>query len=99
MDTHPKLYTMQYCRFLVILLLSKLFLFQSTFAVNFSFFHDVNSSEDLLLYGDATITSGAISLTGDTTFFIGRALYHAKVPTKFPNLFLSQPPSISSLPS
>lgn len=76
---------MQNCRFLVILFLSKLFLFQSTFAVNFSFFHGFNSSEDLLLYGNATITSGALSLAGDTTFSIGRALYHAKVPTKFPN--------------
>lgn len=75
---------MQFGRVLV-LFLFKFFLFQSTLAVNFGFFHSSDCSDDLLLYGNATISSDTLSVTGDTTFSIGRALYRAKVPTRFPN--------------
>lgn len=62
------------------LLLVLFFSFAS--AVEFTFNGFNSSSSELLLYGDATIDSGALSLTGNSTFSIGRALYHAKVPTR-----------------
>ncbi|CAB4277511.1 unnamed protein product [Prunus armeniaca] len=68
---------------LLVLFLTKLFLLQFTFAVDFSF-TGFNSS-DILLYGNATIDSGVLSLTRNTTFSIGRALYNAKVHTRYPN--------------
>lgn len=79
---HPEHYTMEYARLLAVFL-SQLFLLHSTFAVDFSF--DGFSSSDLLLYGDATISSNVLSLTENTTFSMGRALFHAKVPTRFTN--------------
>lgn len=68
---------------LVVLFLTNLFLLQSTFAVDFSI--DGFNSSDIVLYGNATIDSGVLSLTRNTTFSIGRALYNAKVPTRYPN--------------
>ncbi|KAI5333221.1 hypothetical protein L3X38_023351 [Prunus dulcis] len=58
-------------------------LMQKTQVVDFSF-TGFNSS-DILLYGNATIDSGVLSLTRNTTFSIGRALYNAKVHTRYPN--------------
>ncbi|KAM1101249.1 hypothetical protein ACFX13_007754 [Malus domestica] len=68
---------------LLVLFLTTLFLLQSSFAVDFSF-TGFNSS-DILLYGNATTDSGVLSLTTNTTFSIGRALYNAKVPTRYPD--------------
>lgn len=68
---------------LLVLFLSKFFLLQSTFATDFTF-NGFNSS-DILLYGNATIDSGVLSLTTNTTYSIGRVLYNAKVPTRYPN--------------
>ncbi|KAH9650670.1 L-type lectin-domain containing receptor kinase VII.1 [Citrus sinensis] len=58
-------------------------LVQSTGALKFAF--DGFNTSKLLLYGNAKLDSGAISLTQDTTFSIGRALYHAKIPLKHTN--------------
>ncbi|GAY47843.1 hypothetical protein CUMW_107380 [Citrus unshiu] len=50
-----------------------------------TFAFDGFNTSKLLLYGNAKLDSGAISLTQDTTFSIGRALYHAKIPLKHTN--------------
>lgn len=63
---HPELYTMQCCRLLAVFV-SQLFLLHSTFAVDFSF--NAFTSSDLLLFGDASKSSGVLSLTENTTFF------------------------------
>ncbi|KAL6199160.1 hypothetical protein ACLB2K_028947 [Fragaria x ananassa] len=68
---------------LLVLFLSQLFLLQSAFAIDFAF--DGFNSSDILLYGNATIDSGVLSLTDNSTYSIGRALYNAKVPTMYPN--------------
>ncbi|KAJ4726320.1 Lectin receptor kinase [Melia azedarach] len=57
--------------------------FQSTSAVKFAF-NGFNTPE-FLLYGTAKLDSAAVSLTQDTTFSIGRALYHSKISTRHPN--------------
>ncbi|KAI3456258.1 hypothetical protein Pfo_012921 [Paulownia fortunei] len=50
---------------------------------------------DVLLYGNATIESRILTLTNDTTFSIGRALYPSRIPTKQPNSSLVLPFSTS----
>ncbi|KAK7828135.1 L-type lectin-domain containing receptor kinase VII.1 [Quercus suber] len=57
--------------------------FQSISAVDFVF-NGFNSS-DMLLYGSATVESRILTLTNETNFMIGRALYPQKIPTKKPN--------------
>ena len=57
--------------------------FQSISAVDFVF-NGFNSS-DMLLYGSATVESRILTLTNETNFLIGRALYPEKIPTKKPN--------------
>ena len=57
--------------------------FQSISAVDFVF-NGFNSS-DMLLYGSATVESRILTLTNDTNFLIGRALYPQKIPAKKPN--------------
>ncbi|KAG8385550.1 hypothetical protein BUALT_Bualt03G0056900 [Buddleja alternifolia] len=42
-------------------------------------------SSDVSLYGNATLESRILTLTNDTTFSIGRALYPTRIPTKQPN--------------
>lgn len=39
----------------------------------------------MLLYGSATVESRILTLTNETNFMIGRALYPQKIPTKKPN--------------
>lgn len=56
---------------------------EPTSALKFAF--DGFNNSKLLLYGNAKLDSGAISLTQDTTFSIGRAIYHAKIPLKHTN--------------
>ncbi|KAL2473606.1 L-type lectin-domain containing receptor kinase VII.1 [Forsythia ovata] len=65
------------------LLLTLILTIQSISAIDFVFngFH----SADISLYGNATIESRILTLTSDTTFSIGRALYPRKVATKQPN--------------
>ncbi|KAA8519791.1 hypothetical protein F0562_014119 [Nyssa sinensis] len=67
--------------------------FQSIFAIDFVFngFDPANTS----LYGVATIQSRILTLTNDTTFTIGRALYPSKIRTKEPNSSLVLPFSTS----
>ncbi|GMN44881.1 hypothetical protein TIFTF001_014079 [Ficus carica] len=60
----------------------KVLVFSFASAVEFTFNGFNSSSSELLLYGGATIDSGALSLNRNSTFSIGRALYHAKVPTR-----------------
>ncbi|KAK9216527.1 hypothetical protein WN944_008536 [Citrus x changshan-huyou] len=61
----------------LLLLFLTIGLVESTGALMFAF--DGFNTSKLLLYGNAKLDSGAISLTQDTTFSIGRALYHALV--------------------
>ncbi|KAK2639023.1 hypothetical protein Ddye_026818 [Dipteronia dyeriana] len=56
---------------------------QSTSAFEFAF-KGFNAS-GILLYGSATLDSSAISLTQNTTFSIGRAVYHSKILTSLHN--------------
>ncbi|PON58410.1 Serine/threonine protein kinase [Parasponia andersonii] len=59
--------------------------FQETLALDFVF-NGLNTSDALLLFGNATVDQSRIlTLTNDTTFSIGRALFESKVPTKRPN--------------
>ncbi|KAF3451470.1 hypothetical protein FNV43_RR07565 [Rhamnella rubrinervis] len=48
-------------------------------------FNGFNSSDSLLLYGNATVESRILTLTNRTTFSIGRALYESKIAAKRPN--------------
>ncbi|XP_075505504.1 L-type lectin-domain containing receptor kinase VII.1-like [Primulina tabacum] len=52
-------------------------------------------SSDVSLYGNATIQSRVLTLTNDTTFSIGRALYPTKVVTKQENTSVVLPFSTS----
>ncbi|KAA8519792.1 hypothetical protein F0562_014118 [Nyssa sinensis] len=67
--------------------------FQSIFAIDFVFngFDPANTS----LYGVATIQSRILTLTNDTAFTIGRALYPSKIRTKEPSSSLVLPFSTS----
>ncbi|KAG4971474.1 hypothetical protein AAZX31_13G221800 [Glycine max] len=65
------------------ILLSILFLFNSTCAIDFVF-NGFNSSE-VLLFGNATVDSRILTLTHQQRFSVGRALYNKKIPTKKPN--------------
>ncbi|CAI9756475.1 unnamed protein product [Fraxinus pennsylvanica] len=56
---------------------------QSISAIEF-LYNGFNSS-DVSLYGNATIESGILVLTNDTSFSIGRALFPIKVATKQPS--------------
>ncbi|KAK9906954.1 hypothetical protein M0R45_002569 [Rubus argutus] len=70
---------------LLILLLIPTFLsLQPISAVDFVF-NGFNTSSNLLLFGNATVSSQILTLTNDTNFSIGRALYDSKIPTKRPN--------------
>ncbi|XP_021902257.1 L-type lectin-domain containing receptor kinase VII.1-like, partial [Carica papaya] len=57
-------------------------------------FNGFNSS-DLLLFGNATIDSRILTLTRNTSFTIGRALYSTKILTKDPNTSIVLPFSTS----
>ncbi|KAK9936377.1 hypothetical protein M0R45_013223 [Rubus argutus] len=57
---------------------------RSISAVDFVF-NGFNTSSNLLLFGNATVSSQILTLTNDTNFSIGRALYASKIPTKRPN--------------
>ncbi|ESR65087.1 hypothetical protein CICLE_v10009333mg, partial [Citrus x clementina] len=69
----------------LLLLFLTIGLVEPTSALKFAF--DGFNTSKLLLYGSAKLDSGAISLTQDTTFSIGRALYHAKIPLRRTNSF------------
>ncbi|XP_022715871.1 L-type lectin-domain containing receptor kinase VII.1-like isoform X1 [Durio zibethinus] len=56
---------------------------QSVLSVDFVF-NGFNST-NLLLYGIANIDSRILTLTNETSFVVGRALYRSKIPTKTPN--------------
>ncbi|XP_054778875.1 L-type lectin-domain containing receptor kinase VII.1 isoform X1 [Prosopis cineraria] len=71
------------CFFPHVLLLLFFSFSDSSLAVDFVF-NGFNFS-DVLLYGNATVDSGILSLTHDQAFSIGRALYPQKIPTKIPN--------------
>ncbi|POO00060.1 Serine/threonine protein kinase [Trema orientale] len=68
-----------------LLLLLLLVLLPSALALDFVF-NGFNTSDALLLFGNATVDqSRTLTLTNDTTFSIGRALFESKVPTRRPN--------------
>ncbi|KAH7545999.1 hypothetical protein FEM48_Zijuj01G0154400 [Ziziphus jujuba var. spinosa] len=77
--THPKPVFL-----ILLILLSTTIPFPSALAVDFVY-NGFNSSDSLLLYGNATIQSRILTLTNDTTFSIGRALYRSKIRTKKQN--------------
>ncbi|RVW37878.1 putative L-type lectin-domain containing receptor kinase VII.2 [Vitis vinifera] len=68
---------------LLLLILSISTFFGSASAEDFVF-NGFNSS-DMLLYGVADIESRVLTLTNQTSFAIGRALYPSKIPAKSPN--------------
>lgn len=72
-----------YLQPLLLCLLPIIFFLQFASAVEFVF-NGFNPS-DLLLYGNATFRSRILTLTNDTNFSIGRALFPSKIPTKLPN--------------
>ncbi|XP_019234467.1 PREDICTED: L-type lectin-domain containing receptor kinase VII.1 [Nicotiana attenuata] len=57
--------------------------FQSVSAIDFVF--NGFKPSDISLFGNATIESGILTLTKDSTFSIGRALHPSKIVTKAPN--------------
>lgn len=65
------------------LLLSISLLFEASLSVDFVF-NGFNSS-DILLLGNATIGSGILTLTNNSEYSLGRALYRSKIPAKAPN--------------
>ncbi|KAH6795416.1 hypothetical protein C2S51_036402 [Perilla frutescens var. frutescens] len=65
------------------LLLATIFTAQLTFAVDLLF--NSFSDSSVVLYGNATVESRILTLTGDAGFEIGRALYTSKIPTKDAN--------------
>ncbi|KAJ4703488.1 Lectin receptor kinase [Melia azedarach] len=67
----------------VLNLLSVFLCFHSILAVDFVS-NGFNSS-NVLLFGSANLESRIVSLTNETRFTIGRALYPSKIPTKKPN--------------
>lgn len=69
---------------LTLLSATALICFPSVLALDLVF-NGFNSSDPLLLYGNATIESRTLTLTNLTTFSIGRALYEFKVQAKRPN--------------
>ncbi|XP_057797500.1 L-type lectin-domain containing receptor kinase VII.1-like [Salvia miltiorrhiza] len=75
------------------LILATIFTAHLTSAVDFLF----NGFDDSAVsyYGNATLDSRILSLTGDAGFEIGRALYPSKIPTKDPNTSLVLPFSTS----
>ncbi|XP_062096083.1 L-type lectin-domain containing receptor kinase VII.1-like [Humulus lupulus] len=68
----------------LLILLTLLLPLPSALALDFVF-NGFNESSKLLLFGNATVDSRILTLTNDTHFSIGRALFHLKVPTKRPN--------------
>uniref|UniRef100_A0A6N2KGU5 non-specific serine/threonine protein kinase n=1 Tax=Salix viminalis TaxID=40686 RepID=A0A6N2KGU5_SALVM len=68
---------------LVLLLLPIILFLQPISAIDFVF-NGFNSSS-VSLYGSAIIESRILTLTNQTSFAIGRALYPKKIPTKDPN--------------
>ncbi|CAI9087440.1 OLC1v1021508C1 [Oldenlandia corymbosa var. corymbosa] len=70
-------------RLLLLLLSFLLLLFRQISATDFVI-NRFNSSS-VLLYGNATIESHILTLTKDSTFSIGRALYPTKIAAKKPN--------------
>ncbi|KAL5989864.1 hypothetical protein ACLOJK_010759 [Asimina triloba] len=67
---------------LQLLIISSL-LFSSSSAVEFLF--NGFDSSNITLYSDATVRSGVLSLTNDSTSSSGRAVYRTKIPTKSSN--------------
>ncbi|KAB2025503.1 hypothetical protein ES319_D06G153700v1 [Gossypium barbadense] len=53
--------------------------------LSLDFFFNGFNSTNLFLYGIAQIDSRILTLTNETSFAIGRALYSSKIPTKTPN--------------
>ncbi|KAI5570662.1 hypothetical protein BDE02_11G044000 [Populus trichocarpa] len=78
---------------LVLLLLPIILFLQPISAIDFVF-NGFNSSS-VSLYGSAIIESRILTLTNQTSFQIGRALYPTKIPTKAPNSSFVYPFSTS----
>eukprot|EP00257_Ricinus_communis_P024317 XP_015584497.1 L-type lectin-domain containing receptor kinase VII.1 [Ricinus communis] len=72
-------------RFLLVLVLVSIILFCQQPILATDFVYNGFNSSSLLLYGYAVIESRILSLTNETTFTIGRALYPSKIRTKDPN--------------
>ncbi|CAN6689799.1 unnamed protein product [Malus baccata var. baccata] len=79
---------------LLLILLPSILSFQPAFAVDFVF-NGFDSSDMLLLYSNAAVESRTLTLTNNTNFSIGRALYKSKIPTKDPNSLYVHPFSTS----
>ncbi|PIN19327.1 Serine/threonine protein kinase [Handroanthus impetiginosus] len=78
---------------LLLIILTTIFTVRFTSAVDILF--NGFDSSDVSLYGNATIESRILTLTKDTGFSIGRALYPSRIPTKQPNTSIVFPFSTS----
>ncbi|KAI3466678.1 hypothetical protein Pfo_023341 [Paulownia fortunei] len=78
---------------LLLCFLATIFTIQFTSAVDFLF--NGFESSDVSLYGNSTIESRILTLTKDSGFSIGRALYPSRIPTKQPNTSVVLPFSTS----
>ncbi|KAL3615078.1 hypothetical protein CASFOL_040739 [Castilleja foliolosa] len=76
-------------------ILAAILTIQLTSAVDFIFNGFSAASNNISLYGNATIQSNILTLTQDSSFSIGRALYSPRIPTKHPNSTLALPFSTS----
>lgn len=73
-----------YPKFLLSFLLLTIFSCNQSVAETDFVFNGFKQS-DVLIFGNATIESRILTLSNDSTFSIGRALYHSKIVTKEPN--------------
>ncbi|KAL8511477.1 hypothetical protein ACS0TY_018032 [Phlomoides rotata] len=65
------------------------------FTSAFDFLFNGFNTSDVSLYGNATVESRILTLTKDSGFEIGRALFRSKIPAKQPNTSLVHPFSSS----
>ena len=70
--------------FLFLTAITLLLFFTSVSSVEFVYNTNFNST-NLVTFGDATIDSSILSITNESTFSIGRALYPLKIPVKSSN--------------
>ena len=73
--------------FLFLTTITLLLFFTSVSSVEFVYNTNFNST-NLITFGDATIDSSILSITNESTFSIGRALYPLKIPVKSSNSIL-----------
>ncbi|GFP96332.1 L-type lectin-domain containing receptor kinase vii.1 [Phtheirospermum japonicum] len=79
---------------LLLRILAAILTIQLSSAVDF-LFNGFPAASSISFYGNATTQSNILTLTQDSSFSIGRALYSSRIPTKHPNTTLVLPFSTS----